>query len=141
MPTATDPPPPATTPSSAPASPAWPAPARWLQAGHRVTVFEKRGRRRRPHGQRDTPFGSFDNGAQYFTVRDPRFEQALATTPAVCKPWSANAVRVLDPHGRVAEAALPAREPHWVAQPGMDALVAALGAAAAATALRDCAPR
>jgi hypothetical protein len=29
---------------------------------------------------------------------------------------------VLDPHGRVAEAALPAPETHWVATPGMDAL-------------------
>ncbi len=31
-------------------------------------------------------------------------------------------MRVLDPHGRVAEAALPAPEPHWVAVPSMDAL-------------------
>ena len=70
----------------------------------------------------DTPFGTFDHGAQYFTVRDARFQKALATAPGLCKPWSANAVRVLDPHGRVAEAALPAPEPHWVAVPAMDAL-------------------
>ncbi|MES1265105.1 MAG: FAD-dependent oxidoreductase, partial [Variovorax sp.] len=63
-----------------------------------------------------------DHGAQYFTVRDARFEKVLATAPRLVKPWSANAVRVLDPHGRVAEAALPAREPHWVAVPAMDAL-------------------
>jgi len=41
----------------------------------------------------------------------------------VCKPWSANAVRVLDAMGRVVEAALPHREKHWVAKPGMNALV------------------
>jgi renalase len=92
------------------------------QAGHRVTVLEKG----RTVGGRlascDTPFGTFDHGAQYFTVRDARFEKVLATTPGLCKPWSANAVRVLDPHGRVAEAALPAPEHHWVAVPAMDAL-------------------
>jgi renalase len=92
------------------------------QAGHRVTVLEKG----RSVGGRlascETPFGTFDHGAQYFTVRDPRFQKALATTPGLCKPWSANAVRVLDPHGRVAEAALPAPEHHWVAVPAMDAL-------------------
>jgi renalase len=40
------------------------------------------------------------------------------------KPWSANAVRVLDPLGRVAEAALPSREPHWVSVPAMDGMAA-----------------
>ena len=92
------------------------------QAGHRVTVIEKTAA---PGGRLtscDTPFGTFDHGAQYFTVRDTRFAKALATTPGLCKPWSANAVRVLDPHGRMAEAALPAPEPHWVAVPAMDAL-------------------
>jgi renalase len=94
-----------------------------VQAGHRVTVFEK------SHGvggrmaTRNSPFGTFDHGAQYFTVRDQRFVQALQTTPAVCKPWSANMVQVLDEHGRVAAAGLPSREPHWVATPGMNALV------------------
>jgi len=95
-----------------------------MQAGHRVTVFE---REATPGGRMasiDTAFGRFDSGAQYFTVRDPRFAQVLATTPSLCRPWSANLVRVLDAHGRVAEAALPSLEPHWVAQPGMDALVA-----------------
>ena len=95
------------------------------QAGHQVTVFEKS---RGPGGRmstRTTPFGGFDHGAQYFTVRDNRFEQALQTSPGVCKPWSANAVRVLDAMGRVVEAALPHREMHWVAKPGMNALVKA----------------
>jgi hypothetical protein len=95
-----------------------------LQAGHRVTVFEREETAGGRMASESTPFGRFDSGTQYFTVRDARFQRALATAPGICKPWSANLVRVLDPHGRVAEAALPALEPHWVAQPGMDALVA-----------------
>jgi len=95
-----------------------------VQAGHRVTVFEREASAGGRMASETTPFGRFDSGAQYFTVRDPRFALALDTAPGVCRPWSANAVRVLDPHGRVAEAALPRPEPHWVAVPGMDALVA-----------------
>ena len=93
-----------------------------LQAGLRVTVFEQA---RRVGGRMtscETPFGTFDHGAQYFTVRDPRLQQALATAPGSFKPWSANAVRVLDPHGRVAEASLPSHEAHFVGAPGMDAV-------------------
>lgn len=92
------------------------------QAGHQVTVLEKAPAVGGRVASCETPFGTFDHGAQYFTVRDARFQKALAITPGLCKPWSANAVRVLDPHGRVAEAALPAPEPHWVAVPAMDAL-------------------
>jgi renalase len=89
-------------------------------AGHHVTVFDKGDRAGGRVASVDTPFGTFDHGAQYFTVRDPRFEAALATCGTARKRWSANAVRVLDPHGRVAEAALPAREPHWVGVPTME---------------------
>ena len=95
-----------------------------VQAGHRVSVFEREAVPGGRMASEPTPFGRFDSGAQYFTVRDPRFARALETATAICRPWSANLVRVLDPHGRVAEAALPGREQHWVAQPGMDALVA-----------------
>lgn len=95
-----------------------------VQAGHRVTVFERHVRPGGRMASEHTPFGRFDSGAQYFTVRDARFERALQTVPQRCRRWSANLVRVLDAHGRVAEAALPSLEPHWVAQPGMDALVA-----------------
>ena len=94
------------------------------QAGHQVTVFEKSSAPGGRMATRRTPFGSFDHGAQYFTVRDARFARAIATVPGLCKPWSANTVRVLDEHGRVAAASLPAREPHWVPVPGMNALVA-----------------
>lgn len=94
------------------------------QAGHRVSVFEKSRGFGGRMATRSTPFGTFDHGAQYFTVRDPRFALALETTAAgLCKPWSANTVRVLDAHGMVAAAGLPAREAHWVAMPGMNALV------------------
>jgi len=94
-----------------------------VQAGHQVTVFEASGRPGGRMASEDSPFGSFDTGAQYFTVRDPRFMRVVQIEPELCRPWSANAVRVLDAHGRVAEAALPNHEPHFVAQPGMDALV------------------
>lgn len=92
------------------------------QAGRKVTVFEQEDHVGGRMASCDTPFGTFDHGAQYYTVRDERFAQALATAPGTSKPWSANAVRVLDPHGRVAEAALPMREPHFVGAPTMDAM-------------------
>jgi hypothetical protein len=93
------------------------------QAGHRVTVFEKSRGVGGRMATRQTSFGSFDHGAQYFTVRDARFAKALDTVPGLCRPWSANTVRVLDPLGRVAAAGLPGRESHWVPVPGMNALV------------------
>ncbi len=93
------------------------------QAGHRVMVFEKSHTVGGRMATRNSAFGTFDHGAQYFTVRDPRFVQALQTTPNVCKAWSANTVQVLDERGRVAAAGLPTHEPHWVAVPGMSTLV------------------
>jgi renalase len=93
-----------------------------VQAGHEVTVLDKGEAVGGRMASCETPFGTFDYGSQYFTVRDERFEKVLATSPGLRKPWSASAVRVLDPHGRVVEAALPAGEPHWVAVPTMDAL-------------------
>lgn len=92
------------------------------QAGHTVTVFEKSWRPGGRMATRASPFGGFDHGTQYFTVRDDRFARALQTVPGLCKPWSANTVRVLDPLGRTVAAGLPAREAHWVATPGMNDL-------------------
>ncbi len=92
------------------------------QAGHTVTVFEKARRVGGRMATRTSPFGGFDHGAQYFTVRDDRFNQALQTVPDLCKPWSANTVRVLDARGRTVAAGLPASEPHWVGTPGMNDL-------------------
>ncbi|MBA4260993.1 MAG: amine oxidase [Comamonadaceae bacterium] len=94
-----------------------------LQAGHRVTVFEK------SHGfggrmsTRHTEFGGFDHGSQYFTVRDKRFARALLTAQNVVRPWSVSTVRVLDEFGHVLASAPPPSEPHFVATPGMSALV------------------
>ena len=95
-----------------------------VQAGHRVTVFEKSRGVAGRMATRDSAFGAFDHGAQYFTARDPRFLTALETTPKLCKRWSANSVQVLDELGRVAGTALPAKDAHWVAVPGMKSLVA-----------------
>ena len=108
-----------------------------VQAGHRVTVFEKSRGVGGRMSTRHSPYGTFDHGAQYFTVRDTRFVQALQTSPTACKPWSANMVRVLDEHGRIASAALPSREPHWVATPSMNALVKAWAAPLAPTLLLE----
>jgi predicted NAD/FAD-dependent oxidoreductase len=94
-----------------------------LQAGHRVTVFEKSAGAGGRMATLDSPWGGFDFGAQYFTVRDARFNLALQAAPGVCKPWSATSVRVLDEHGAVVAAGLPAVEAHWVPTPGMNALV------------------
>lgn len=93
------------------------------QAGHDVTVFEKSAGASGRMASTDTAFGSFDTGAQYFTVRDPRFELALATAPDAARRWSANAVRVLDEHGEVSSPSLPHPEPHWVGVPAMNRLV------------------
>ncbi len=93
------------------------------QAGHRVTVFEKSRDAGGRMATRDTEFGGFDHGTQYFTVRDERFETALATASGLVRPWSASAVQILDDLGRVVAASLPANEAHWVATPGMNALV------------------
>ena len=93
-----------------------------VQAGRTITLLEQRPVAGGRTASQATPYGSFDSGAQYFTGRDPRFEQALAATEVARRPWNANAVRVLDPLGRVAEAAMPSLEPHWVAVPAMDTL-------------------
>jgi renalase len=94
-----------------------------MQAGHQVTVFEKSRTAGGRMSTRDTEFGGFDHGTQYFTVRDNRFEKALAMTPGLVRPWSANTVRILDELGRVVAASPPPKEAHWVATPGMNALV------------------
>lgn len=93
------------------------------QAGHQVTLLEQGDAVGGRMTSQDTAFGTFDTGAQYFTVRDPRFATALSISPGASRRWSANAVRVLDALGRVVEAALPTREPHWVGAPRMDSLL------------------
>ena len=94
-----------------------------MQAGHQVTVFEKSRGAGGRMSTRNTEFGGFDHGTQYFTVRDARFQKALATSGQLVRPWSANTVRILDELGRVVASSLPPKEAHWVATPGMNALV------------------
>ena len=93
------------------------------QAGLSVTVFEKSHGAGGRMSTRSSQFGCFDHGAQYFTVRNSRFEQALAINPQLVRRWSANTVRILDAAGRVVASSLPSSEAHWVATPGMNALV------------------
>lgn len=93
------------------------------QAGCIVSVFEKSRGVGGRMSTRHTEFGDFDHGAQYFTVRDERFALALQTTPDVVLPWSASTVRVLDALGHVLATTPPRREAHYVAVPGMNALV------------------
>ena len=95
------------------------------QAGCHVSLFEKSRGFGGRMSTRQTEFGGFDHGAQYFTARDQRFQTALQTTPDLVRPWSANTVRVLDALGHVLASNPPAREPHFVAKPGMNALVRA----------------
>jgi len=103
------------------------AAARTLEkAGHIVQIFEKSRGAGGRMSTRESSCGSFDHGAQYFTIRDPRFEKAITQVPGtsdICRPWSTNAVRVLDELGRVIEAAKPPREKHFVAVPGMSSLL------------------
>ena len=94
-----------------------------MQAGHQVTVFEKSRGAGGRMATRRTEFGGFDHGTQYFTVRDARFVKVLESAQSLVRPWSANTVRILDGAGRVVAASLPPKESHWVATPGMNALV------------------
>jgi hypothetical protein len=95
--------------------------ARTLQEqGHEVRVFEKS---RGPGGRAATRrYGEvgFDQGAQYFTARDPVFRRAVAAweEAGVVAPWDARIARV------VAGELLPSpdRQTRFVAVPGMNAL-------------------
>ncbi|MEY5100933.1 MAG: hypothetical protein RJA36_3652 [Pseudomonadota bacterium] len=98
-----------------------------VQAGHRVSLFDKSRGWGGRMATRQTEFGGFDHGAQYFTVRDPRFERALAIVPGLAQPWKPSTVRVLDRLGQTMVAAPAPKEVHWVATPGMSALVRAWG--------------
>ncbi len=94
-----------------------------IQAGHRVTLLDKsRGVGGRMSTRR-SDFGGFDHGAQFFTVRDPRFQQALAIDPTLVSPWKVNTVRVLDAMGQTMASAPTPRDTRWVAVPGMNELV------------------
>lgn len=80
-------------------------------AGHSVILLDKgRGPGGRMSTRRmDTPLGqaSFDHGAQYFTARDPDFQQQVEdwATGGVVAPWAAAATGA------------------WVGTPGMSAVI------------------
>ncbi|MEZ5665674.1 MAG: FAD-dependent oxidoreductase [Burkholderiaceae bacterium] len=93
------------------------------QAGMRVTLIERGTEVGGRMASRQSEFGVFDPGAQYFTVRDERFALALETARDVVRPWAVSTVRVLDELGHVLASAPPPREPHFVAKPSMNALV------------------
>jgi predicted NAD/FAD-dependent oxidoreductase len=94
--------------------------------GYPVRVFEKsrglggRAATRRVYGV------SFDHGAQYFTVRDPGFRQAVEAwcESGVVEPWRARIGKV-EASGIKAS---PDGQQRYVAVPGMSALGAHLGA-------------
>ncbi len=94
-----------------------------MQAGHAVQVFEKSHAASGRLSTRQTPFGSFDHGAQYFTVRDARFKRALATVPGVAQAWRSGPWVRLDAQGQPVAAKTAARDTHWCASPGMNTLV------------------
>jgi renalase len=94
-----------------------------LQAGHRVTLIEKSRGAGGRMATRRSDFGGFDHGAPFFTVSDPRFQQALNTTPGLVAPWQVNTVHVLDAMGQTMAAAPATSETRWVATPGMNELV------------------
>jgi len=94
-------------------------------AGWRVRVFEKS---RGPGGRsatRRSDSGSFDHGAQYFTVRDATFGRTVAAwaADAVVAPWSARVVRLEGSRATPIDAAARERQ---VGVPGMSALGRAL---------------
>jgi predicted NAD/FAD-dependent oxidoreductase len=95
-----------------------------VQAGHTVTLFEQGNSLGGRMATRDSAFGSFDLGSQYFTARDLRFVMALETSPKLCKRWSASNVQVIDETGHVSSPSAAVSEAHWVGVPGMSSLVA-----------------
>lgn len=97
-----------------------------IQAGHSVTLFEKRGAAGgRMHSSKNQ-YGTFDTGVQYFTAIDKRFqtlvEYSLEVNPDVCKKWSASNPRLLNSTGRIDIDQMPSPYIHWVSSPNMAAL-------------------
>jgi renalase len=94
---------------------------RLIEAGRTVQLFDKsRGVGGRMATRRGPDGAAFDHGAQYFTVRDARFESLVATLQArgIVAPWPARVVELS--HGRATpQEAGPSR---YVGVPGMSAV-------------------
>lgn len=92
------------------------------RAGWHVTLLDKG---RQPGGRmatRTTEAGTFDHGAQFFTVRDARLHTALQATQAPVLAWHADFARVLDAGGQPLVQPAPPTEIRWLPTPGMQAL-------------------
>jgi hypothetical protein len=102
---------------------------RLLQAGHRVTVFEKgRGPGGRTSARRAEGGLRFDHGAQYFTVRDDRFAAQVRrwSDAGVVAPFTGRWAAF---DGQGCEAKGPGGPTRWVGVPGMNAMAADLARA------------
>jgi renalase len=104
-----------------------------LQAGHRVTVLEKAPTVGGRMTTRQTDYGSFDHGVQYFTVRDARFKKALATVAPYCKPWTGKLVEILNADGQLGSPSKQVKD-RWVGAPTMSTIAEQWAAPFAATA-------
>lgn len=64
--------------------------------GHNVAIFEQSGVPGGRAATRDEASGQFDDGAQFFTARDPRFKSAISSwlRAGVVAEWRARIVRV-----------------------------------------------
>jgi predicted NAD/FAD-dependent oxidoreductase len=93
---------------------------RLADAGHEVVVFDKARGTGGRMATRRSERGSFDHGAQYFTLRDSRSLKALVGWQAagVVAPWQAR-VAAIDSPGAWRDTG---PERRWVAVPGMPAL-------------------
>lgn len=101
--------------------------ARTMEHHADVTVIEKSRGLGGRMATRQTDQGSFDHGAQYFTVRDPRFASALSAEirDGIVQPWPR---RVMDVGSDGARQERPLSGPAYVAAPGMTALAKAWAA-------------
>lgn len=99
--------------------------ARSLAGAADVTVFEKSRGLGGRMATRRRPEASFDHGAQYFTIRDPRFHTALEEVleRGVIQTWDASLMET-DASGAMKR--LEDRSPRFVGVPGMTALSRAL---------------
>ncbi|SMC73238.1 FAD-dependent oxidoreductase [Rhizobium sp. RU36D] len=95
--------------------------ARTIKPHADVTVIEKSRGLGGRMATRQTENGSFDHGAQYFTVRDPRFASALAADidDGSVQPWPDRVIGIAT-DGRRHER--PQSGPTYIAVPGMTAL-------------------
>lgn len=96
-----------------------------LAKTHEVVLFEKgRGVGGRMATRHAAPF-SFDHGAQYFTLRDPRFAALLAplVEAGTVAPWTGPIARI--EAGAVTRLS-PPRDLHYVGVPNMNSVARAL---------------